>query len=574
MLDQEGIVSDSSYVYGNNPMTGDRCPSFAPIAQPAQVTITPAAQPVSLSASSTSTTTPSSPLLPSTQSPYIPSVTPGEVCTIDMAKQYLGVTNIQDIYSASGSWSNLQIYNPLVDQDKHATSKICQQSDNDPNKVYPYCSVQAGVGYRRMISDPSKCITASCPPGFSNIGGNTCDKTPLLQDYNRNIAAYCEEQWYDWFTTPNYHLGNNYSNVLVAGDNSNIVRCWKPCPSGQLPEYHVDPVDNATFGDGINNLTQCVSKNDYFYGKYAGSDELCPLAVIHAVTLSPAVASSNMHLIYSQLQNSSNGTTNDAYDYAVGNIDANAQTISQKAASMLPTDVQLPDDRTQRACNSIQTPDRLNYAYAQCSNLNAHPEQAATMFQHLQNPTQAAIIMKKACNAVFSNPASTALNIINQPSIYFTGADVTNTSVPKINQDPYDSSLNVTPIDVSQIQTPSTPKEVIKKPNTLYSALIMLMLFIFLPFLLYLLYRLVEWLMSGYVKGKRIYHKSGIPGFVVGSWNKVRGIATNHEGHPYPTQVLQAKDAISKLTEKLEELETTRKNIASELASLAKNKAQ
>ena len=498
----QGVTADPNYAYqGINPLTGQQCPA-TPATPATGSTSTPAA-------TFTYTSTPSvtepgtCPLDAAASGPAgveqatAEQVSPGEVCTINIAKTYFGITD--STLHTFMAQDNLQSFNALLDEKKGSkmTKAVCQESQNKVDVVHPLCAIEAGVGFRRMYSDnDNKCITASCPPGFISNRG-TCDKTPLLKDYQRNKKSYCDERWYDWFTIPNYHLGNNYSNVLQEGDGSNIVRCWNPCAAGQIPEYHVDPVDYESWGDGKNVATKCVSKDEYFYGKYGESDDYCPLAVIHAVTLSPIVANSNLKTKYDAISTS---TTTDAFHTLSCNIDADAASISALAKSILPTFVQTPDDRTQRACNGLNDPDKVRYAYTLCSNLNAGDTSILTHLGSSSNQTQGAIIMKQACNAVFSNYGSTALNAIgNAAPITFTDANIQNTSIQAASNNPYDPSYNVTPADVPQFKT--------VLPNAVKFTIIL----VISPFVMYLLY--ILWRYSSKIARiiRRAMRKLGLP---------------------------------------------------------------
>ena len=141
-----------------------------------------------------------------------------------------------------------------------------------------------------MPSNPETCITYSCPNSTStpldeyfqqtkwgsNIN-NSCMKP--LADAEVSKQYRCDERWYDWFTVPNYHLGNGYINP----DPSNPGTCYNPCLPGSIPTYQTDPVDgqNLHFISNTENTGNCISRENYFGGKYASGSDYCPLAWIY-----------------------------------------------------------------------------------------------------------------------------------------------------------------------------------------------------------------------------------------------------------------------------------------------------
>ena len=496
-----GVTYDPNYAYtGVNPLTSGQC-------QPSTTTTT-----------STSTSTQVTNSTPHTAvepgacaAPAGPGgvdqpgsgrngqqVTPGEVCTNDIASQKYNITT-DDAMRSFLSTNTLQSFDALLDEPKGAmmTTSLCQESPTEADVVYPLCSIEYGLGFKRMVSDPGKCITAACPDGFI-ANGQTCDKTPVLKDHRRDKKGYCEERWYDWFTIPNYHLGNSYSNI---SQNSN-VKCMNPCSPGLVPEYHLDPVDYESWGDGKNKLESCVNKDEYFYGKYADSDDFCPLAMIHKITHSTDVVSSNLTVRYNSISSHTNKTLDPVFSALqdTARITQDSSAISALAQqSNLPAFVQMPDDRTQRACNGLNTSDRVGYAYTVCSNVKfnlAHSSLSNISGSNL-------ILLKQACNAVFANDGCTALDIINQghesmgTPIQFTDVDIMNTPIQENrSNNPYDPSYNLAPADVPQFKT--------ILPNGIKIAIV-LILAPFVIFLLYILWKQFRKLMRWIDKATWVY---------------------------------------------------------------------
>jgi hypothetical protein len=107
-----------------------------------------------------------------------------------------------------------------------------------------------------------------------------------LKEHNENYVSFkksqifsyrisqgtCENNWYDWFTIPNYHLNNYYEKDAGFGEKDekgiNIYKCYKPC--------------NRLFLPIINNEKQkvCVPKMIANGGMYKNTIDFSPLALV------------------------------------------------------------------------------------------------------------------------------------------------------------------------------------------------------------------------------------------------------------------------------------------------------
>ena len=112
------------------------------------------------------------------------------------------------------------------------------------------------------------------------------NKAPLA-DYKLAKESKCSERSYDWFTVPNYHIGNKYEHVEKNANKT----CYSPCKDDKfVPSYGIDPVDGTfvSFYNNSDKLDKCVSIDTYFAGKYSngfntGNSAYCPLAMIHQI---------------------------------------------------------------------------------------------------------------------------------------------------------------------------------------------------------------------------------------------------------------------------------------------------
>ncbi len=91
----------------------------------------------------------------------------------------------------------------------------------------------------------------------------------LLSSNNLNNNDICDERWYDWFTIPDYHNGNNYSSQLSYSKQKNM--CYKPCNFGSIP---VNEKDNE------NNITKCINRDLIDNGRLKNTFPYTPFSMI------------------------------------------------------------------------------------------------------------------------------------------------------------------------------------------------------------------------------------------------------------------------------------------------------
>ena len=343
---------------------------------------------------------------------------PSEVCTIARAKQ-LGIYNgdrTEFKQSTTGdNYDDLRTYNAELDNKQNRTKNLCKES-LDKSSATRNCVDQYGPGFIRKPGDVSgyKCATYDCPPGFTKQG-NVCKKP--LADAEIDKRAHCDERWYDWFVTPNYHLGNGVYS-------SNIGECYAPCPDYQIPGYVVDPVDQATLDFvSTEDLKKCVPRDTYFYGKYKIGSDYCPLAWIHRLNATKDSLTKELTDVYNTF-NTSNMTTGAFIKYAnnPNKIQESATHIMRQCNSYYDN-IDTPTDTMQTACNQLNTTERVKLAYNWCSELHENEEQyRERIIRETGDSTHVdrkIAMMKQACNSVFCNENDTALGYITEEQICF-----------------------------------------------------------------------------------------------------------------------------------------------------------
>lgn len=356
-------------------------------------------------------------------------VSPGEYCTMVTAQE-LGILDAQAYKKGgaaapfSGVYNDLKTYNSEVDaKDKRAKS-ICKSS-LDGKEAYPHCTAVYGPGFVKMgtsdSSQPFKCQVQDCPPGFTRQG-DYCNKEPLFADAKIDKRSRCDGRWYDWFVTPNYHLGNKYYEESVG-------KCYMPCPVRHVPAFAKDPVDGSRLDiTSEDNLTQCVPRESFFAGKYAQGTDYCPLAWImrvyasnpkHALDLITTKRRRITDLYGNQKDQSKNRVT-DMFrrlsDRNDSNTIAESHELAQRIGGYLDN-VESPSGPMQQACATLNVADNLNLAYEVCKELH---DQGSVEIS--SDPTQNAkqnIVLKQACNAVFCNEGDDSLDIISKDPICF-----------------------------------------------------------------------------------------------------------------------------------------------------------
>lgn len=338
-------------------------------------------------------------------------VTPGEVCTIDMANT-LGIYDTDNYFKKEAGYDDVRTYNFEKDDNENRSKEICSYTSN-AKEAYVPCTAEHGIGFTRKISDRSKCITYDCPPGFEN-NGMQCTKP--LEDYIITKQSRCDERWYDWFMIPNYHLGNKYYSPKVG-------QCFKPCPANNVPQFAKDPVDDAPAGMNIQEkLDRCVTRSDYMSGKYQQGSDYCPLAWIHRLTSTPTDVQIKISTQLDDLEKSKGTSNMNTYFTELrNNALAESNKIAADAFSVIEN-INPPTDIMTEACNTLNTPERLLQAYESCSMLQEDDTRYSEQLSADMNDTPSVIarktkMLKQACNALFCTQKGGGNSEIGKPQI-------------------------------------------------------------------------------------------------------------------------------------------------------------
>lgn len=343
-----------------------------------------------------------------------------EVCTIETAKKR-GIFATNGFYEPG--YTDLKTY---IDDDASRTKEVCSSSA-DGADAYMFCSVEHNnIAYKRK---GNKCVTYACPTGWDGV--STCKKP--LEDAIVSKRAHCDERWHDWFTVPNYHLGNKYqADEKVPG------KCFNPCPTDHVPHYKNDPVDGSTFGiSSKQSLDRCVPRNQYFGGKYYGGSDFCPLSWVYRIGASTEKLRDLAKESINKVKEEGNLTNADfAHLIDQNTLDSTAAAIRKNTSSVLEN-ITAPKTRAmQSACRSLQTPERLSGAYDICEKLSKNEE--AVLDEYIQSgdaeeaATRKLEALKQACNATFCDANNDAALQLKKEPLCFKTNSIEEGAVKKV----------------------------------------------------------------------------------------------------------------------------------------------
>lgn len=350
-------------------------------------------------------------------------VSPGEVCSYETAKK-IGIADPKTFYQTP-YLKDVKKFN--ASDASTATRSLCFPS-RDGAVAYQHCALEYGIGFVRDEIAHDKCVTVSCPTGWVERRGE-CIKP--LEDYVVSKRAHCDERWYDWFTVPNYHIGNK------IGGNSNMPGyCYAECPAYHVPAYGNDPVDGESAGaNATDKIDACANKNDYMGGKYTGTSDYCPLAWIMRLSSTPETLKTTALQQFDELKKTAGGeeNLNEHAQYLHDNLDGTTQQV-YRAVNTAIENVSYQNNAMQQACKSIATQERLNQAYAVCEELSKDEQKFVDRFATTSTPpeivTKKVAALKQACNAVFCNPTDDNAMLINKEPLCF--ANISNVQAEEI----------------------------------------------------------------------------------------------------------------------------------------------
>ena len=118
-----------------------------------------------------------------------------------------------------------------------------------------------------------------CPNGFiKSADGTQCEMyIDDIDVYRYKKEHNCGDQYIDWITIPNYHLGNSYFKLNTGESKEDFNGCFEPCNIDFVPYKNIEDKDSKKSKDSIN----CIRKSVTDIGRYGIITlDYCPLVLI------------------------------------------------------------------------------------------------------------------------------------------------------------------------------------------------------------------------------------------------------------------------------------------------------
>lgn len=357
----------------------------------------------------------------------IESIKTGEVCTIETAKTY-------------GIFGKDKYFNNLIHEDEKNDLDILI-GNNEQNSNYSLCTLENDNAYMNCVlstKNPWKTLNDSAEYCMlpiditlpSALAYN--NESPSLIDKPSDIAItmskseICKERWYDWFSIPDYHLNNKYTEYT---NSNNETVCLAPCKSNST-------VQTLPFTNPTNGEKMCVDRNLFRNGYYKEDFHYLPISIVFLLGSSKETLLEHHQKILSQTRSSLSEKDNMTMDYDIYNdIMKNAKTkdaiyedIRKDLKPYIINLLNLPVDETnllvpsnviQNVSDGIMTKERILAAYEiserfyYLSTLADYEEQFKEWKQQLADVSglnvtdpkfyKQLLMLKKASNILFDN---------------------------------------------------------------------------------------------------------------------------------------------------------------------------
>jgi hypothetical protein len=124
-----------------------------------------------------------------------------------------------------------------------------------------------------------RCTLKECPNGFvKSADGTKCEMyIDDIDIYRYKKTNSCGEQYIDWITIPNYHLGNSFFKLNTGESKDDFNGCFNPCDVDFVPYKTKDDKDASKSKDSIH----CIRKSIIDIGRYGKYTlDYCPLVLI------------------------------------------------------------------------------------------------------------------------------------------------------------------------------------------------------------------------------------------------------------------------------------------------------
>lgn len=327
-------------------------------------------------------------------------VNPGEVCTLEVAKQ-LGIDDPENYFT--NDYSTIRTLNKDIDEnDENRFDTLCYESTmKEKEEYYPHCILEHGPGYVRKQGSPDTCKTVECPPEFTfDPSKNACKKK--TKDAIVLKTTQCSDRWNDWFTIPNYHLGNKYQKL--------DKKCYSPCDKSFVPSYTTDPTDELN-SETNENPNYCMHKYNYLGGKYNNTADYCPISVIKNVGSTKRELKDEYEKMIEQ-----NVTSSTEKEELFKNINNEINEISKNRENIITQNTTEPRGDELIACNNLNTPERIAETYSMCKDLYYNEDTIVEKFINDGDSRSKATLrvnsLKRACNSLYCSVNNNLTDVV------------------------------------------------------------------------------------------------------------------------------------------------------------------
>lgn len=369
---------------------------------------------------------------------YIPSdiennsnVSSGEVCTIENAKSYgiFGKYNYFNDIIDKNEQNEINVHNNKTDGLKYSLCLV----DKETEKAYTNCVLSTKNPWKSLSEDNEYCMlpTDITLPNYLSYSSNSNSIIEKPKDiiYITQKNKLCNETWYDWFTIPDYNIGNKISG------NENQEKCYGACEIGSIPWKNPNTDDD---------YDKCINRDKYKYGLYKNDFYYTPHALIMLL------GSSKKYLIENHIKEMKKIREkmkdlifdNDIYNDVITNTETQENIYREIGADIgkrVKTLLSIPFDHTniiepsvniQNISNKLLTKDNVISAYEIASAYhyyvsNISDSNISIGYMNWKKDLAAVsglettdqkfykqlLILKKACNIMFDNKTEYSKNI-------------------------------------------------------------------------------------------------------------------------------------------------------------------
>lgn len=366
----------------------------------------------------------------------IKTVYTGEICTIDVAKAY-GIFDKDTYFNGlipANEKKEIETY--PTNTNNGSNYSLCSLDNNNSN-AYKNCVLSTKNPWKSLDESNSYCmlpLNITLPSGLEyNEDNKGLINKPTGIPLFKNKDTFCQNKFYDWFSIPDFHFGNQYSVELNTSNIDNqSLKCLQACELGSVP-----------YNDFGNN-SKCIDRNKYEYGIYKTQFYYLPIALIlllgcdrdillrmykdSIIEMRIEMKSKGLDIdydLYNDIMNNSS-THENIYEDAKKDIREHVRNLLNVPIDY--TNIMEPSKSVQDITNGVMTKKRISYAYDVAEkyyNLTRSPETFKELFEWKKTLAdicgfgvnsdkfyKVLLYLKQACNVAFGGKSYYSTNVI------------------------------------------------------------------------------------------------------------------------------------------------------------------